>query len=213
MKVKLAVQIFSSSCATALQFLRENKFAEFKDTYPKKLLLRKLNKLFDFLNIRSIFNKSNASISYSNAKNCIEALNETKLFLIDLEDSNKTKLYCTRRHTFITGLCITINGIISLINQLILGPGLNDVKLKYLLTYKISQDNIEVMFGTIRRRGGWNNNPSVQQFMFVFRAILSHVGIAPSRNSNILTDASNDILSSSEIDGTQFLQILLRITL
>ena len=44
----------------------------------------------------------------------------------------------------------------------------------YLLTFKLSQDNIEVMFGTIRRRGGWNNNPPVQQFMYAFRGILSH---------------------------------------
>ena len=68
----------------------------------------------------------------------------------------------------------------------------------------MSQDNIEVMFSTICRRDGWNKNPSAQKFMYAFWAILSHVGIVPSRSSNIVTDTSNDILSSSEIDSTQF---------
>jgi hypothetical protein len=84
-------------------------------------------------------------------------LRDLKQFLLGLEDSTKKKLYLTRRHTFVTGLCVTINGVIQLVQQLIVGPGLNTIHLKYLLTFKLSQDNIEVMFGTIRRRGGWKS--------------------------------------------------------
>ena len=34
--------------------------------------------------------------------------------------------------------------------------------MKYLLTYKISQDYTELFFGKIRSMGGCNNNPNAQ---------------------------------------------------
>ena len=33
---------------------------------------------------------------------------------------------------------------------------------KFVLTYKFSQDHLELLFNKIRQRGGWNNN---QMFM------------------------------------------------
>ena len=80
---------------------------------------------------------------------------------------------------------------------------MNGVKLKYLLTYKLSQDNIEIMFGTIRRRLGWNNNPTALEFQRAFRGILSHVGVVPSRSANILTGANDDILTVNETTDDQ----------
>lgn len=70
----------------------------------------------------------------------------------------------------------------------------------YLLTYKMSQDNIETMFSTIRRRGGWNNNPTALQFKYTYRAILAHIGVVPSYSSNVTCDASDDILTVFEDD-------------
>jgi len=32
--------------------------------------------------------------------------------------------------------------------------------MKYLLTYKFSQDHIELFFGAVRSTGGFNNNPT-----------------------------------------------------
>lgn len=34
----------------------------------------------------------------------------------------------------------------------------------YFLTYKICQDPLELFFGEIRQRGGFNNNPNAEQF-------------------------------------------------
>jgi hypothetical protein len=206
MKVKLAVQVFASSVVLALKYLRMSGSKNFQDSFPTEMLLNRINTLFDLLNIRSNFGKKNkVSITVSNAAECIAELKELKKFLLALEDTEKNKLFKSRRHTFITGFCVTINGVIDLIKQLLLGPGLHGVKLKYLLTFKLSQDNIEVLFGLIRRRGGWNNNPTAQQFMFAFRAILSHVGVVASRSSNILTDATEDVLGmSTENDDSIF---------
>jgi len=38
--------------------------------------------------------------------------------------------------------------------------GINGICLSYFLTYKFSQDHTEILFGTIHRRFGWNNNPT-----------------------------------------------------
>jgi len=46
--------------------------------------------------------------------------------------------------------------------------------LNYVLTYKMSQDHLELFFSAVRSRGGWNNNPSVVQFKAAWKRLLSH---------------------------------------
>jgi hypothetical protein len=45
--------------------------------------------------------------------------------------------------------------------------------LKYLLTYKLSQDHLELFFGAVRSRG-CNNNPTVRQFTAAHKRLLMH---------------------------------------
>jgi hypothetical protein len=37
--------------------------------------------------------------------------------------------------------------------------------LKYLLTYKMSHDHLELFFSAVQACGGWNNNPTTRQFV------------------------------------------------
>ena len=55
---------------------------------------------------------------------------------------------------------------------------------KYLLTYKFSQDHIELLFSCIRSRGGWNNNPNVLQFKYAIRKMLMRNAITASKYAN-----------------------------
>ena len=50
--------------------------------------------------------------------------------------------------------------------------------LRYLLTYKLSQDHIELFFGVVRLRNGRAFNPTLTQFRTVFRCLLVHSGKA-----------------------------------
>ena len=43
---------------------------------------------------------------------------------------------------------------------------------RYFLTYKLSQDSIELLFNKIRHRCGWNNNPNALQFKYALQRIL-----------------------------------------
>ena len=66
---------------------------------------------------------------------------------------------------------------------------------KYLLTYKYSQDHVELLFSCIRSRGGWNNNPNCLQMKYALRQMLMRNAITASKNANCVdfTGCSNII--------------------
>ena len=187
MKVRLAVQVISASCASALKYLRINGFPGFEDTLATETLLAEIDRLFDILNSRSKFGSGyKAAVTRNSAKGKITMLAQTKQFLLSLEDSNGKKLIETKRRTCILGFCATIDSVVNLIQNLLLSEnGINGIRLSYFLTYKLSQDHIETMFGMIRRRFGWNNNPTALQFMHAYRAILSKIQVTPSESGNV----------------------------
>ena len=56
--------------------------------------------------------------------------------------------------------------------------------LQYILTYKFSQDHIELLFNKICHRCGWNNNPNVLQIMYSLRRLLIRNSIESSNTGN-----------------------------
>lgn len=58
--------------------------------------------------------------------------------------------------------------------------------LKYICTYKLSQDHIELFFGAIRARCGFNNNPSARIFRAAYKKLLVHAQFKQSAQGNCL---------------------------
>lgn len=58
--------------------------------------------------------------------------------------------------------------------------------LNYILTYKISQDHLEIFFSAIRNRGGQNNNPSAYQFRNSYKRLLLHTEVKGSKYGNCI---------------------------
>lgn len=56
----------------------------------------------------------------------------------------------------------------------------------FLLTYKCSQDHLELFFSTIRGRYGYMNNPSAREFMVSYKKCLIHQSIKISGRTNCL---------------------------
>ena len=54
----------------------------------------------------------------------------------------------------------------------------------FVLTYKFSQDHIELLFSKIRRHSGWNNNPSVLQFKYALQKLIMRNSIEPAQTGN-----------------------------
>lgn len=65
---------------------------------------------------------------------------------------------------------------------------------RYICTYRLSQDHLELLFSCIRQRGGWNNNHSAAQFRYAYRAILLHAEVRGSSASNVLPNLEGDVL-------------------
>ncbi|KAL0962703.1 hypothetical protein UPYG_G00344250 [Umbra pygmaea] len=69
------------------------------------------------------------------------------------------------RYLSVIGFVINIDTLMLMI------PELLQVQL-YVLTYRFSQDHLEILFNSIRASGGWNNNPSARQFQAIFRRLM-----------------------------------------
>ena len=60
----------------------------------------------------------------------------------------------------------------------------NHNKFEYLLTYRFSQDQLEMFFSKIRSRLGWNNNPNALQFKWALRALLQKNQVTAPETGN-----------------------------
>ena len=97
-----------------------------------------------------------------------------------------------RRKTFIIGFASLAKSILSIAEELLFR---SDNPYKYVLTYKLSQDHLEMFFSCVRARGGFNNNPNALQLKYAFRKILLHNAITLSDKANVMMFEEN--LSSS----------------
>ena len=74
--------------------------------------------------------------------------------------------------------------------------------MKYLLTYKWSQDFLEMFFGQVRSRFGHNNNPSCRQFVFAYKRLLTKNQIKLV-NGNCIAQDHTALLSCVSILGAK----------
>lgn len=73
----------------------------------------------------------------------------------------------SNRKTGLIGFILCLNRLLHLYDTLI-EPG----KLEHIKMYKLSQENLELFFGSIRSHGGYNNNPTVRQFSSAYRKLV-----------------------------------------
>ena len=183
MKVKLAAQTLSASVATAIDFLREEtKIPEFQGSAPTTKFIKVVDCAFDMLNSQSPFAKGlKAPVKLSNLQNWLEKCQETVDYFLSLKDSSGNFIRNNKRKTAIWGFVYSIYSLMSLSQELLTR---DNNPLKYILTYKFSQDHLELLFSKIRLRGGHNNNPTVVQLKAALRSILLRNSIEPARTGN-----------------------------
>lgn len=103
MKVKLAVQVFSNSVANAFEVLKH--IEQFKNVEPTIKFIRFVDKLFDYLNTRSIFGKgTKEAIKNENWLHIKKQLLILRNYLLELKTEKGNLLVSSRRctvHTYI----------------------------------------------------------------------------------------------------------------
>jgi hypothetical protein len=189
MKVAVAAQTLSNSVAAGIMYLRNLKLEQFKDGDETAEFILKINNMFDILNSKSKFGKSyKGPITLQNLDELLHNLLDTISYLTELKDSNGVKLIDGPRKTFILGFAVSSKSIMALAKELLTRT---HNKFDYLLTYRFSQDQLEMFFNKIRSRLGWNNNPNALQFKWAQRALpqKNQVTAAETGNCSVIEES------------------------
>jgi len=189
MKVNLAAQVFSSSVADAIQYCNLNlKLPQFRGSEATVEFLRHIDSAFDVLNSRNpLAQGTKAPMRKENADKMIKILKDAESFLLSLKDVTGKAMYLTPRKTGFVGFVASIKSISKLYAELVAS---HNAPMTYMLTYKFSQDHIELFFAAVRSRGGFNNNPTASQFMAAYKRLLIRHNVKNGMGNCILRDST-----------------------
>lgn len=171
MNVRLAAQTLSSSVSSALMFCEELKLisgckatAEFCKIF---------NDAFDILNCRNKLAKGDYSLPINNNNinkikiffDAFKCYVENLKFQLTQQHPEGEIILKSQRKTGFLGFIICLTNLLELYEHI-------QKDMNYLLSYKLSQDHLEVFFSAMRSRGGFNNNPNAIQFRSAYKRLL-----------------------------------------
>ena len=204
MKVNLATQTLSRSVADAIDFCRDSlKYPEFQGSEATTKFIRTIDSLFDIMNSRNIYGKGTKSpMMESNHLQWNKIFSDALPYLSHISDLKGTKMIFSLRKSAFIGFILNIHSFQFLYISLVEAG-----KMKYLLTYKVSQDHLELFFCALRCRLGSNNNPTVREFKAAYKRLLLHQEIRGNRGNCLLQDdtslltfqKSKDIVTSQNV--------------
>ena len=193
MNVRLAAQTLSSSVADAIEFLYVSmKLPQFKNSQATVNFIRIIDRAFDILNSRGPMGKGYKQPLRQQYRATWESmLTDTVdylLSLVTITDGQKKLLSTHNRKTFVIGFVVAIKSILEMSHEMFTLP---ENPFHYILTYKFSQDHLELLFSCVRAKGGWNNNPNSLQFKYALRKMLFRNAVKASKNSNCIKFSDN----------------------
>lgn len=198
MKVKLAAQTFSNSVADALLFLAGDlKMNNFRGAEATADFCKLFNNLFDIFNSRTLFSKYlyQRGLNLATCSDVFSYLKKCKDYIRELSINSQSVLKSNRKTGFI-GFLINIQNLQNIFNDYVCEKKILD----YILSYKLSQDHLEIFFSAVRSRGGFNNNPTAKQFESIFKRLLIHSEIKGSSEGNaIAIDCTSVLYNSSSL--------------
>lgn len=229
MRVFLATQLLSRRTGKALTFLEfDLKEANFKDSGPTAEFLFYMDDIFDFTNVKNQFCKRLGKVPIT-AKNLTEmekrvqkSIEYIESLEIDVSIGKKTTAKPKQsgksnlKHKFGKDRVITVRknvldnkhtkvGFLGLImdmkNFICMAKDFLEKKyMDYILTYKWSQDHLEMLFALIRRMGGFNNNPTTIQFKSAYKKLcISKTCVILPTGANC-TPQDNTLLLTDDLD-------------
>ena len=99
----------------------------------------------------------------------VETIEISVNYLVNLSDLSKISLIKHRRKTFVLGFIVAATSVrnlsLNLLSRL-------ESPFNFILTYKMSQDHVELLFAYIRGKNGFNNNPDARQLKSALKRIL-----------------------------------------
>ena len=99
---------------------------------------------------------------------------------------------------FVIGFYISALVILSISKNLLQQ---SETQFKYVPTYHISQDHLEMYFVSIRSCFGWNNSSTALQFKYAIRQLLLKNKIESPFTANCIHVSSNDTNEMGKVDS------------
>ena len=201
MKVRIAAQTFSNSVADALMYLCEDaKIEYFQNVQATAKFCKIMNNVFDIFNTHSLYSSApyQKPPHIENYAGIFSYLNMAKQYISTLK-LNKKPVLNTPRKTGFLGILVDITSFQLLFRKYLLEKKLLD----YIISYKLSQDHLEMYFCAVRSAGGFNNNPTARQFESIFKRLLIRNEIKASERGNAISIDSTSILYCSSITKTK----------
>lgn len=194
MKVSLAVQVLSQSVADALDHCNKDlNLKEFKGSEGTANFCRVFDAALDILNSRSPFGKlQKAPLSLSNQTEWSEYIDKIHQYIVNLKTKDGILITKCRKKTGFVGFFVDLVSAKGLFQDLVVSN-----KMKYLLTYKFSQDHLELWFSAMRIRHGRNPNPTPKQFMYGYRKLIGYTDIKMFGGGNAVEKDNTTILDYS----------------
>ncbi|KAJ8047187.1 DNA transposase THAP9 [Holothuria leucospilota] len=187
MKVNLAAQALSSSVADALEYCASVlKLKQFQGCEATVKFIRLFDQLFDVLNCRNPFGREfKSALRVNNKSSWDPFLTKAYDYILHLRDPSGQKMHETRRKTGFIGFLVAIKSTKALFHDLVETP---QAPLTYLVMYKFSQDHLELFFAAVRSAGGFNNNPTAQQFTATYKRLLLRSSVQGGKGNCIKLD-------------------------
>jgi len=184
MKVKLACQTFSSSVADAFLYCSDVlKLEAFKTVNSTITFCKNINNIFDFLNTRNFLTKGQFKKPLkAKDENILTIIEESIEYIKSLQVKIENKFVPSiksAKKTGFLGLIVCLQSVKEFFFDVI-----KTGTLHFFLTYKISQDHLEILFSNIRSMGGFNNDPTASQFEAAYKRLIIHTELKVSIEAN-----------------------------
>ncbi|GBO27697.1 Transposable element P transposase, partial [Araneus ventricosus] len=199
MNVKLAAQVLSHSVAAALNLYvgKENFDSKASETAQ---FVYNMDKIFDSVNARSRKHEKKEMCAATGNSGHLELWKE-KIAWIEKWHirSSKTgrKIYAACK----IGWLITLKAFIGISEYLL-------QKIKFIITSRFSQDALENTFSSIRRRGGFRDNPDCNEFRHTIQKVIITNFLKQSSNKNCQDDDAYSLIDFSCFNKKELLDII-----
>ena len=166
MKVNLAAQVLSRSVADAIRYCElDLNLPRFRGSEATSHFLKQFDLIFDLMNSKNALGQGYKSpLKESNLGYWQPAFFSAFEYISNLKTPSGQKVINSPRKAGYLGFLCNIKSFQSIFENIVINGPLN-----YLLTYKFSQDHIELFFCSLRSRFGSNNNPTAKQFQQAYK--------------------------------------------
>lgn len=186
MNVRIAVETLSNSVADSMEYLMQTNHPNFVNATATIKFIRMVDKLFDIFNSQSLRepNIFKRALNSENVRIVLSHFEECEKYLMSLRLTNKNgvkiRIVDSPSRTGFIGFLVDMKSLSMMFEEYLV----RDAIMTSIATYSLSQDHIEIFFGKLRAKSGFNDNPNVAQFKGAYKRLLLNASVMAPQSTN-----------------------------